>query len=88
MATASPDPTPARATLSLDVHELELLIDALDSHMYWELSDRDFRSSGYVLDPGAHDAEQVNAIDRSRALSERLDRERVALAALTLHARE
>lgn len=83
MTTKRPTPIAASATIALDAHEIDLLIDALDSHVYWELSDREFRSSGYVLDPGAFDAEDGESITRSRALAERLEQERRALTAQT-----
>ena len=35
----------------LSPQELGLLIEALDSHQYWQLSDETRRNSGYVLEP-------------------------------------
>ena len=59
-------------TIALTDGELELLLDALDSHKYWQLSDAHYRSRGYVLDPGADDPEAVNAIGECDALASKL----------------
>jgi len=31
--------------------ELRMIAEALDSHLYWQLSDEDRRDSGYVMEP-------------------------------------
>lgn len=52
-----------RVSLSLSPAEVALLIEALDSHEYWQLSDPTWRHSGYVrlpadcLDPWADPVE-------------------------------
>lgn len=35
--------------------ELGLLIEALDSHLYWQLTEEKYRSNGDVLEPGSDD---------------------------------
>jgi hypothetical protein len=38
--------------------ELELLLEALDSYEYWQLSDASERHSGYVILPGDEDEQE------------------------------
>jgi hypothetical protein len=56
----------------LTAEELTLLCEALDSHVYWQLSDRHFRNNGYVGEPGSDDAEAASAIRAANALEEKL----------------
>lgn len=47
--------------------ENELLLDALESHAYWQVSEEQYRRDGYVYAPGADDeetAELLQTIDR------------------------
>lgn len=59
----------AVVSIELDLDELSLLIDALDSHEYWQLSESHERDSGYsTIEDG------VNAeIDAVRALISKLE---------------
>jgi hypothetical protein len=82
MPTTAPTSGASSALLALDTRDLDLLTDALDSHVYWELSDREYRSGGSVHGPGAFDAENVELIARARALADRLARQRQTLAEL------
>lgn len=41
-----------QVSLSLSPADVALLIEALDSHEYWQLSDPTWRHSGYVRLPG------------------------------------
>jgi hypothetical protein len=41
-----------QVSLSLSSADVALLIEALDSHEYWQLSDPTWRHSGYVRLPG------------------------------------
>lgn len=59
-------------TINLTDDELDLLREALDSHKYWELSDKGYRSSGYVLEPGSEDPEAVASIAACDALVAKL----------------
>jgi hypothetical protein len=52
-------------TLSDD--DIALLLEALDSHVYWQLSDPQFRQNGDVRDPGSDDPDQVAAIRHAGA---------------------
>jgi len=58
--------------LDLTGEELTLLCEALDSHVYWQLSDRYYRNDGYVREPGSDDAEAAAAIRAASALEEKL----------------
>jgi hypothetical protein len=49
-----------------------LLCAALDSHVYWQLSDPDHRSSGCVRDPGTQDPDDAEEIRAATALLDRL----------------
>ena len=48
---------PAVITLHFTTEELAVVCAALDSHIYWELSDTGYRNSGYVDSPGSDDEE-------------------------------
>lgn len=60
-------------TIELTTDELDLLRAALDSHKYWQLSDEDYRSDGYVLEPGSEDPEAVASIVACDALVAKLE---------------
>lgn len=60
-------------TLTLTSEEHLLLLDALNSHRYWQLSDAHYRSNGEVHGVGSDDAENVVEIQRVNALEERLE---------------
>lgn len=54
--------------------DVRQLIEALDSHIYWQLSDKDYRSNGDVLDPGSDTPEDAEQIATCRLLQDRLER--------------
>jgi hypothetical protein len=58
--------------VALTEDELNILIESIDSHVYWQLSDQSYRNSGNVLLPGSDDAENRQAIAVAEALGERL----------------
>lgn len=58
--------------VELSEGELELVVEALDSHVYWQLSDEHYRDSGYVDDPGSDDVDTQTQIVRARKLEDRL----------------
>lgn len=65
---------PARTVdLTLSIADVKLLLDGLDSHVYWDLSDEDCRSSGFVLGDGSADPDHRAEIRRARALVRRLE---------------
>ncbi len=53
--------------------ELDLLIEALDSHEYWQLSEPAYRNDGFVRGRGADDKDAARNIRRCRALHEKLE---------------
>lgn len=53
--------------------ELGLILSALDSHAYWQLSDENYRDSGYVQEPGSDDPETAEEITAVEALTEKLE---------------
>jgi hypothetical protein len=64
--------TPKKHQISLTAAELHLVLEALDSHRYWQLSDEQYRNSGYVMDPGSDDEENAETIREISALEARL----------------
>lgn len=58
--------------IELSQSEIELLREALDSHKYWQLSDKSYRSDGYVMDPGSDDPDSVEAIAACDMLADKL----------------
>lgn len=66
-----------RALVSLSRAELSLLVEALDSHSYWQLSEPAYRNDGAVLGEGSSDPEAARAI----RLSSRLENRFVAVLA-------
>lgn len=58
--------------VELTPDEIGLLTDALDSHEYWQLSEDQYRSSGYVMEPGSDDEENAEAIQDCNLLGARL----------------
>ncbi|HWB77546.1 MAG TPA: hypothetical protein VG755_21420 [Nannocystaceae bacterium] len=60
-------------SVRLSVDDLALLCDAIDSHIYHELSDDEHRRSGYVEPPGAFDAGAAESITEADGLLRRLD---------------
>lgn len=61
---------PATITLTLTRDDLDLLVEALDSHAYWQLSDDQYRNDGAVLPPGSDDDDNARAIAECDRLSE------------------
>ena len=48
------------------------IIDALDSHVYWHLSEPQYRSNADVLEPGSDDPKVAAEIEACRELADRL----------------
>lgn len=59
-----------RFDLSRD--DLDRIAAALDSHVYWELSDQTYRNDGSVVTPGSDDPHQAAEIAACRELVERI----------------
>jgi hypothetical protein len=62
--------------LDLSREDLDRILAALDSHVYWQLSDQHYRNDAAVMHPGADDPEQATEIASCRELAGRLDSER------------
>jgi hypothetical protein len=52
--------------------EMELILEALESHAYWQVSDESFRNNGYVYAPGSENEEAREELRRIDALAVRL----------------
>jgi hypothetical protein len=52
--------------------DLNILIEALDSHRYWQLSDDQYRDSGNVLEPGSDDPEVCAELAAAELLTQKL----------------
>lgn len=59
--------------LELSPQDLDRIIEALDSHVYWQLSDQHYRSNADVLVPGSDDPAQAAEIAAYRELSDKLN---------------
>jgi hypothetical protein len=64
--------------MQIDVsrEDLDRILAALDSHVYWQLADQQYRNDASVLDPGSDDPEQAVEIAACRELAGRLAAER------------
>jgi hypothetical protein len=62
--------------LDLSRDDLDRILAALDSHVYWQLSDQHYRNDADVMDPGSDDPEQATEIAACRGLAARLHLER------------
>ena len=58
--------------LELTTSELELILSALDSHRYWQLSDPKYLDSGSVRDPASDDPEAAEEIEAVNGLEAKL----------------
>jgi hypothetical protein len=69
----------------LNEDDIALIVEALDSHEYWQLSDLSWRHSGAVIlpsddplrwadrpDPTPDEREAIHEIERCRSLADRL----------------
>lgn len=61
-------------TLTITTADLRIVVEALDSHAYWQLSDEHYRSDGFVEDPGSDDPGTAQTIADTNALHDRLER--------------
>jgi len=60
--------------LELKEPELWLVLEALDSYRYWQLSDEKYRNSGYVTAPGSDDDDAAEEIERVDELEAKLEK--------------
>ncbi|MEX2661112.1 MAG: hypothetical protein WD227_04240 [Vicinamibacterales bacterium] len=59
-------------TVDLCREDLNRLLAALDSHVYWQLSDQRYRNDADVIDPGSDDPADAIEITACRELADRL----------------
>jgi hypothetical protein len=59
--------------MTLTQAQREQILEAIDSHIYWQLSDERYRANGAVLEPGSDDPEVVAAIMAFEALQGELE---------------
>ena len=52
--------------------DLDRIIEALDSHVYWQLSDQHYRNDADVVEPGSDDPNQAAEIGACRELADKL----------------
>ena len=52
--------------------DLNRILAALDSHVYWQLSDQQYRNDASVANPGSDDPEQAGEIAACLELAERI----------------
>ena len=62
--------------IDLSPEDLDRILAALDSHVYWQLSDQHYRNDADVLDPGSDNPVQAAEIAACRELAERIVAER------------
>lgn len=65
-------PRPRKLDITLTADELALVVAALDSHVYWQLSDPNDRDSGFVHGDGNAEPEAAQEIRDATALQDRL----------------
>ena len=63
-----------KIVLLLTTDELHLVLEGLDAHRYYELSDPNYRDSGFIRDPGSDDPENAETIRAVDALEARLEK--------------
>jgi len=59
--------------VQMTLRQLALVCEALDSHVYWQLSDEHYRRDGYVNEPGSDDEDNAEEIAEAVALLRRLE---------------
>jgi hypothetical protein len=59
--------------MTLSQAQIARLVEAIDSHIYWQLSDGLYRANGVVLEPGSDDPEVAAEIVALEALQAELE---------------
>jgi hypothetical protein len=57
----------------LNREQITRLVEAIDSHIYWQLSDERYRANGAVREPGSDDPEAAAEIVACEALQDALN---------------
>lgn len=58
---------------ALTTTEMNLLVDALDSHAYWQLADKAYRNNGAVIGQGSDDPDARASLKKTNALYAKLN---------------
>lgn len=61
-------------TSLLNTDALSTIRDALESHVYWQLSDPQYRNNGYVLAPATDDSDKLQEIVACCELAREIDK--------------
>jgi hypothetical protein len=59
--------------MTLTPAQITQIVEAIDSHIYWQLSDELYRANGAVLEPGSDDPEVAAEIAAFEALQDELN---------------
>ncbi len=59
--------------MTLTPAQRDQLVEAIDSHIYWQLSDHLYRANGAVLEPGSDDPDVAAEIIAFEALQDELE---------------
>lgn len=52
-----------------------MVIEAIESHVYWQLADNQYKNNGSVTEPGSDDPETADTIAQFQTLAARLTHE-------------
>lgn len=63
-----------RIGLSIPIQAARMIREALDSHIYWQMSDPQYRRDGFVMEPYSDNAESREEIAQAHVLIESIDR--------------
>jgi hypothetical protein len=59
--------------MTMTPEEITKIVEAIDSHIYWQLSDEWYRANGAVLEPGSDDPDVAAEIAAFEALQDKLN---------------
>jgi hypothetical protein len=60
-------------TVSLTRGELSELLEAIDSYVYWQLSDEHYRNNGFVNEPSSDDPDTRKQVEQAWDLHKKLE---------------
>jgi hypothetical protein len=59
--------------VTLTPAQITKIVEAIDSHIYWQLSDECYRANGAILEPGSDDPDVAAEIAAFEALQDKLN---------------
>jgi hypothetical protein len=59
--------------MTLTPAQITQIVEAIDSHIYWQLSDERYRANGAVLEPGSDDPDVAAEIAALETLQDKLN---------------